>query len=424
MRVEQVVIPLVRQVANRPWLSRQMNRFDRWGDPLSVEASKDPYPMFDRMRADGPVAYSKLYQQWFVTGYAEARALLSSSDVGVADQIDLLHSVRPYSKLSPRSRRFMATWLLFIDPPDHGRLRRLVSKAFTPRRIRDMEPAVVDLVEQVLDDLPSTGGFEVMERFCARIPVAVIAHLLGLPEDRWEWSRRTTAEFVKLTNPFENFDPVAMDRTVDDIFDYYGSLADERRADPRDDLITALALAEDNGDRLSSLEVITMIAFLLGAGHETTTHLLGLSLYHLANNPDQRDRVVGNPDLWPNAVEELIRFDSSAKVTPRATLADVEIGGVTVPAGANVLVELLAANRDPRRFDRPNQLRLDRDDPSPLSFGHGIHHCLGHALARMELRVGLQRFLDRYPGYTVVESEVEWRRSVSFRGMHRMTIVP
>lgn len=418
-----MAIPAVRLVSERPWLSGLIFRFDRWGDSLSDEAIRNPYPLMDRIRADGPVVHHPVYNQWFVTGYDEAKSVLSSPSTGLRGQLDVLLSVRPYSQLSPRAKDFMAHWLLFTDPPDHGRLRRLVSKAFTPARVRKLEPSVEELTDRFLDGLPRSGPFEVIEPFCSRLPVAVIGRMLGLPEERWEWSGRTTAEFVKLLSPFESFDPTEVSAAVDDVFDYYAALGRERATNPRDDLITALVQAEDGGDRLTSTELVSMIAFLMGAGHETTTNLLSLGLHHLASHPDQRAMLVGEPDRWPNAVEELIRFDTSVKAAVRTALVDIDVGGVTIPAGSNILIELVAANRDPRRFERPNELIVDRADPAPLSFGHGAHHCLGHALARTEARVGLQRFVERYPGYLVDGSSEVWRRSSVIRGLSRLVVV-
>ncbi len=423
MRVEQIAIPAIRGVVSRPWLAKRLFSRDRWGNPFSDDVSADPFPVFELMRADGPVAYRALYQQWFVTGYEEAVSALSSDAFVTSDQIDVLLEVRPYSQLSPQAKEFFRLWLLFIDAPDHTRLRRLVSRAFTPKRVRDLSSKIEDRTDELIAGLAASDGpMEVVEGLCAPLPVAVIAEMLGLPRERWDWSRRTTRDLVQLLDPFTSFDPVALNATIADIHDYWGGLADQRLADPQDDLMTAMVEAEDDGDRLSRDELVALVAFIMGAGHETTTNLLGLSIIHLARNPAQRDLIRNKPELWPNAVEELIRYDSSVKISPRAAIRDVDLGGTTIPAGANVLVQLSAANRDPRKYDRPNELMLDREDPDPLSFGHGIHHCLGAALARLELRTGLEKFIEAFGDYEVDEDSIEWSGSATLRGPRRLVV--
>ena len=427
MRIERLIFPAIRAVGSKPWLANLVFARDKWGSPLDPDTLADPYPVLERMRTDGPIVHRRIYQQWFVFGYDEARQVLSSDAVASANQIEILLEVSPYRKLSDRSKRFFTDFLIFLDPPDHTRLRRLVNRAFTPARVRDLEQRTVDLVAELLDDAVAEadgGPFDLVPALATPLPVNVIGTLLGLPRERWEWSRRTTAEIVKFLDPFRGFDARTMDAIVDDLFDYYGSLADQRRIDPQPDLITALVEAEDDGDRLSRDELIAMIALLAGAGHETTTHLLGLATLALERHPDQRRLVRDDPSLWPNAVEELVRYDSSVRSDPRHTLRDLTVGDTTIPAGSNVLIQFGAVNRDPRVYDRPNELILDRPDPNPLSFGHGVHHCLGAALARMELRAGLQAIVERFGDYTVDPDSLRWKQSATLRGPERLVLIP
>lgn len=433
MRIEQVAIPAIRAVVSRPWLAKALYSRDKWGNPFSIEAAADPFPVYEQMRAEGPVMYRALYQQWFVTGYDEAVTALSSDAFITSEQVDVLLDVRPYSQLNEQSKEFFRLWLLLVDPPDHTRLRRLVSRAFTPARIRDLTAKIEARTDELLAAMIDANGtadakrgaqanraVDVVEGLCAPLPVAVIADMLGLPPDRHDWSRRTTEELVRLLDPFTTFDPVAMDATIAEVCEYWGALADDRSASPQDDLLSAMVEAEEDGDRLSRPELTALVAFIMGAGHETTSNLLGMSILHLAQNPEQRDLIRAQPDLWPNAIEELIRFDTSIKVSPRATVRDIALGDTTIPAGSNVLVQLSAANRDPKKYDHPDELRLDRVDPDPLSFGHGIHHCLGAALARLELRTGLERFLAIAGDYEI--DQLEWKNSPTLRGPSLLTI--
>ena len=424
MRKEQILFPVIRNITSRPKLAAMIFRFDRWGNPFTAEVDRDPYPMNEVIRADGPVVYRATYQQWFVTGYDECKQVLASDDVAVGEQIEMLLDIRPYNKLSDDARFLFRHFLLFKDPPDHTRLRRLVNKAFTPKRVGALEERIGEIADALLTGAREESCPDLVDSFNVRLPINVIADMLGIPEERWDWARETTSQLVKLLDPFEGFDPDDVNRASGEIFDYYGQLADERQANPADDLITALVEAEDDGDRLSRKELVVMAAFLMGAGFETTAGVLGNAMLALAKFPEQRTLVRDNPDLWPNAVDELVRYDTSVKRDPRFTLAEMTIGGVTIPAGSNILLMLDAANRDPRRYDRANELILDREDPRPISFGHGIHHCLGAALARLELRVGLQRFLEAFGDYEVDEEAVVWKRSASLRGPLLLPITP
>lgn len=250
------------------------------------------------------------------------------------------------------------------------------------------------MVDRLLADLADDPHPDLVARFNQPLPIQVIAELLGVPEDRWDWVAATSDVLADVFDPFVPLDPATVDATCDDLVDSIGDLAEQRLTDPRDDLITDLARAEHEGARLDRIELVAVVAMLMAAGHVTTTGALGNAMIALAQHPDQRRLVRGRPELWPNAVEELLRFDTALQTGPRAALEDTQIGGHTIRKGQNLTIMIGAVNRDPRRFDNPNDLRLDRHDPAPLSFGQGIHHCLGAGLARMEMRIGLQAFTE------------------------------
>ena len=416
MRVEQFSIPLVRFIANRRRLAEALLGRSAWGNPFSVEAYADPYPAFELMRADGPVAYNRMYQQWFVTGYDEAKAIMVSPNAGVAAQVETFLDVRPYSKLSPRSQQFFATWLLLVDPPRHTRLRRLVSSTFTPRQVARLEPVLVDIAEELLDAFDARTDRDLAEGFTVPLPIYAISELLGVPADRRAWIHDIAVRLIVLLEPFQGFAPHDVDAAVDELHDYVVELAAQRRAEPRDDLITALAQAESDGDRLDEDELVAMVGFLLFAGYETTSGVLGNALVALANHPAETAKLQADAELWPNAVEEFLRFDTGVKADPRFAIDDIELDGVTIPKGANIVLMLAGANRDPRRYAEPDQLMVDRVDPNPISFGHGIHHCIGASLARLEIRIGLQSLLARHDPADLDLAATEWKQSLTLRG--------
>lgn len=422
MRSEQILFPLIRAIGDRPRLAQFLLGRDRWGNPLGDEAIADPYTLTERAIADGPVVHRRLYQQWYILGYEEIREVLAGSEVSAAEQIETLLDVRPYSRLSERSRFFLRHFLPVTDPPLHPRLRSLVSRAFTPRRVAELEDGVERLAADLLDALPSEGSIDIRNGFTVPLPINVIAEMLGVPAAHWAEVQRTTTEAVAILDPLVSFDPEVVDAAIDDLYRLYGELADERRRNPTDDLLTALVEIEDEsgGDRLSNDELVAMVMTLMGAGFETTSGLLGSSILHLAEHPDQRRLVRDQPDLWPNAVEELLRYDTPVTSLVRSASEPIELGGQSIPAGANLLISLAHGHRDPTRYDQPYALRLDRPDPRPLAFGHGPHHCLGAALARMEVRIGLRALLERYGEYEI--DDIAWRRSMNLRNQTRLTI--
>lgn len=429
MRIEQLSFPMIRAIVNRPRVSEALFRFDSWGNALGPDRYSYPYPIYDRMRADGPVTFRRLYNQWFVTGHDEAKEILASPDVIVSPQRELMLSISPYTKLNAHGRSFIDHILLLIDPPDHTRLRRLVSRAFSPRQIARVEDDVEVLANRLIDEMLSASGpegrpIEVVEAFTGPLPINVICQLLGVPEERWGWAKEVSEQISAVGNLFAGFDPDECGEAFTAMWHYFLGLAEERRKDPRDDLITALAATGEDGDRLNDDELVGMIGLLMFAGHETTSGLLGNSIIALANNPEQRRLIRKKPELWENAVEELLRWDTPLQSDVRAAARDLTLGEQRIKKGQAILIMPGAANRDPNFYDDPNVLRLDRDDPQPVSFGHGMHHCLGHALARMETKVAMHAFIDRLGDYTVDDSQTVWKQSIITRGPNRLVVRP
>ena len=320
--------------------------------------------------------------------------------------------------------RSMSHWMLQLDPPDHGRLRSLVVRAFSARRIEDMRPRIQAIVDDIIDDVEPRGHMDLIADFAYRLPVTVICDMLGIPEgDReiFHAGSRTGGRLLDLAplSPAEIQEQNAFNVGM---ADYFQHLFELRRRQPGDDLTTHLVQAEEAGDKLTNEELTANIILLFGAGHETTVNLIGNGLLALHRNPDQLRLLRNDPSLAPNAVEELLRYDSSVQVTGRTTLEDVdEIGGIPLAKGQSVVCLLGSANRDPAVYADPDKLDIRRTDIRPLSFGGGIHYCVGAQLARLEGEIAINTLLRRLPNLRIDDIEhPDWRQTFVLRGLNKL----
>jgi cytochrome P450 len=319
----------------------------------------------------------------------------------------------------------MSHWMLQQDPPDHTRLRGLVVKAFTARRVEDMRPRIQQIVDATLDRIIPQGKMDLIEDFAFRLPVTIICDMLGIPEEHREVFYTNSRDGGRL------LDPVPL--TPDEIKQgnagnamaamYFQQMFELRRKTPGDDLITQLVQAEEDGHKLSNEELTANIILLFGAGHETTVNLIGNGLLALHRNPDQLALLKARPELITNAIEEFLRYDSSVQLTGRVALEDIEdLGGKRIPKGESVLCLLGAANHDPAVYpDHPERLDITRPNVRPLSFGGGIHFCLGAQLARIEAEVAISTLLRRIPDLRLDDAvNPEWRPTFVLRGLKRL----
>ncbi|HWC12793.1 MAG TPA: cytochrome P450 [Acidimicrobiales bacterium] len=381
------------------------------------EGRADPYSRYAALRAQAPVHRSAM-GFWVLTRYDDCQQLLRDSRVGkdfsgAADALGLGEEHRAEQAAFRNDHSNM----LFADPPDHTRLRGLATRAFTPRTVEALRPSIVTLVDDLLDGFED-GEVDVMGALAFPLPVTVIGEMLGVPaEDRPRFRplvRASTAVLELAITPEALAEATAASAEMEE---YFGDLVAERRARPRDDLLTQLIEAEDEGDQLTEYELISTAILLFAAGFETTTHLIGNGLLALLQNRDQLDRLRYDRSLLRTAVEELLRYDSPVQITARTAYEAIDIAGHRVEPGTAVLALLGAANRDPERFSDPDGLDVGRSEGSSLSFGSGIHYCLGAALARLEMAVVLDRLLDRFASWELADGPPAHRDSLTLRGL-------
>lgn len=310
---------------------------------------------------------------------------------------------RRFSSVVAEAQSFLPQ-MIFCDPPQHTAYRALVSKAFTPRRVAELEPMVQSVAHELCDDMADDGTVEVQHRYAAALPAIVVARLIGIPAD-------LIADFARWTESFLDVRVQSVFlENITAIYDAFRMLLDERRTAPTDDLMSALLAAEIDGERLSTEEALGFCMLLVLAGNDTTSSAIGNGLVLLAEHPEQRARLAADASLWPNAVEEILRIESPAQALPRTSTVDVELHGVTIAAGTRVMLVWGAANHDEREFPDPEHFTIYRSIRRHLAFGHGIHHCLGAGLARIEARVALSTFLDRFPHHQLA-GDSPWVRS-------------
>lgn len=391
-------------------------------DPLSPEFIRNPYPHYERMRAADPVHLTQ-HGMYVASRHADIALVLRDKRFGKDYPERIKRRYGPDVMKEPVFRNFALT-MLQQDPPDHTRLRGLVVKAFTARRVEDMRPQIQRIVDENLDRIIPQGKMDLIEDFAYRLPVTVICDMLGIPLEHREMFYNGARNSGRILEPVPMTPEEIKQSNAGQamIKMYFDQLFDLRRKSPGDDLTTQLLHAEEAGDKLSNDELYANIILLFGAGHETTVNLIGNGLLALFRHPDQLALLKAKPELIVNAIEEFLRYDSSVQMTGRAALEDVELSGKVVPKGENVLCLLGSANHDPSVYpDHPDRLDITRPNVKPLSFGGGIHFCLGAQLARIEAEIAINSLLRRIPDLRLDDAEnPEWRPSFVLRGLKRL----
>jgi cytochrome P450 len=384
--------------------------------PFAITDGTARHARYAQLAAAGPVHRIALptgEPAWLITGYAEVRQALNDPRL-VRSDAALANVGRDL--LPPEVFAAVSHSMLNSNPPDHTRLRRLVTAAFTRRRVEQLAPRIQEITDDLIDAMASAEQVDLIDSFAYPLPITVICELLGVPTGRREEFREWSS--VVVTGVLAGPDALIAAGTA--MVGYLRELVDAKRAAPADDLLSALVAVRDGQDRLSEDELISMVFLLLVAGHETTVNLIGNGVRALLVHPEQLALLRGQPHRLADAIEELLRFDGPLQVTPfRWSAEAVDIGGVTIPAGEIVLTGLLAANRDPACTAQPGALDITRTDNPHLAFGHGIHHCLGMTLARLEGSIALGTLLARFPRLrlAVPAQQLTWRPGVLINGL-------
>lgn len=388
-------------------------------NPLNRAMLEDPYPFYRRLRERDPFHRSRPADGYILSRYDDIHAVLSERRFSSDER-----NQRRYARFSASNKRAGipdpyeedSASMLRLDPPDHTRLRTLVSKAFTPRAVEKMRERIETLIDETLSGLPRHGQLELVRDFSSPLPITVIAEMLAIPiadRERFQhWSR----EIVRSLGDGGAEDRRAARVATQELGSYLSELVELRRREPRDDLFSGLVAAEEAGDRLSTQELLTTCTLLLVAGNETTTNLISNSIVALLRNRDQLEILRSEPKRIPGAVDELLRFDSPVQLTSRMVVADEEFRGHSLKKGQQLVLLLAAGNRDPEHFEEPDRLDVTRENVRHLSFGHGLHRCLGANLARVEGGLALEALITRLPDLRFDRDPIRWGSNTVLRG--------
>ena len=403
---------VVRNVV-KPVVKRILLAWERLESGVSYDLTssafiEDPYRTYEQLRRKDPVHRMRLIEAWALTRYEDVQDVL-------IDHKRFTNAERNYDYMQYRT-------FLDLDPPDHTRLRGLVSKAFTPRAVRELGPRIQELVDELLDAVAGKGRIDLISDFAFPLPVIVIAEMLGVPAQDRARFRAWSDDIALSVSPLLNSEQIErVQQATEELFDYFEGIIEQRRQAPQNDMISALLAAEEKGDRLTHEELLSTLMLLLVAGNETTRNLIGNGMLALLKNPTQLQRLRDHPELLDSAINELLRYDSPVQIDSRNAIGDVEIGGKRIAAGQRILAIVGAANRDPQIFANPDELDIGRDEVSHLSFGRGIHYCLGSPLAILEGRIAFTSLLARFSSIRLASDPV-FKEQIVLRGVEALWV--
>ena len=390
---------------------------------LDPEVLADPYPLYHKLRRHDPVHWDPFLHAWVVTRYADVVQVLhhfSANRTPTPEQLSALN----LSALNPIAE-VMVRQMLFLDPPDHTRLRALAAAAFTPRRVEQLRSHIQEVMNRLLDAVVSNGSMDVIADFAGPAPAIVTAELLGVPASDHAQLKEWSQDFAEMLGNFQHnpdrFPRVL--RSVENLCSYFRSAMREQHVHPREGLVQAMMGAEIEGARLTEEEVIANLIVTMVGGLETTTNLIGNGVLTLLRHPSELDRLRADSSLIPSAVEELLRYESPSQHTARLAPADVDLGGKVIRKRQAVIAVMGAGNRDPERFPEPDRLDITRKNNQHLAFGWAAHFCFGAALARMEGQIAFDTILRRLPQLRLnAQGPLVWRHNLGLRGLTSLPV--
>ncbi len=393
---------------------------------LTPEYFNDPYPFYHRLRVEAPAYWSDKLNGWLLTRFGDVKRGLSDPRLNNGGRIPALMAQLPagaHERYRPLATR-MGNNMAFTDPPDHTRIRKLVGGAFTPRKVNNLKPRIQETVNELLDAVQSRQHFDLVGEFAFQLPAIVICELVGIPRTDRNKFKRWSDDIVG----FLSIGAVTPEKTaraqesVLEATEYIARLVDDRRYDPRDDMLTALVSSQDESDVLTEDELFSSIVHLFNAGFETTEGLIGNGMLALFRNPDQMELLRENANLIESAVEEFLRYDNSVQRQMRVASEDIELHGDIIRRGQHIALFVGAAGRDPYHFPDPDRLDITRTPNKHIGFGYGIHFCIGGALARIETQVALKSLLQRYPNMRLPDQTLEYAKLVGLRKLKSLTV--
>ena len=389
---------------------------------LDPDVLGNPYPLFHRLRSEDPVHWDPFLHTWVVTRYADVLEVLHTFSAERTHTPDKLNAMG-LAELSPIAQ-LMVKQMLFMDPPQHTRLRKLASHAFTPSRVAALRSHIREITSRLLDTVERAGRMDIIKDLAEPLPAIVTAEMLGVPVEDHDQLKGWSANFAEMLGNFQHNPESAprMLRTVQNMTTYFADAIREQRSDPREGLVHSLMTAEVDGDRLSDEEIVATCIVTMVGGQETTTNLIGNGVLTLLRHPEELERLHSDLSLVPSAVEEMLRYESPSQHTGRLAPSDRELGGKFIRNRQAVMAVMAAANRDPERFPDPDRFDIGRKDNRHLAFGYAAHFCFGAALARIEGQEAFDALLRRMPDLRLEPGRLEWRNNLGLRGVTSLNV--
>jgi pimeloyl-[acyl-carrier protein] synthase len=389
---------------------------------LDAGVLANPYPLYRRLRNEDPVHWDPFLHEWVVTRYADVMTVFkdfSANRTPTPEQLTKLGmtTLKPFAQVMVRQ-------MVFLDPPAHSRIRGLASKAFTPRRVKVLRSHIQEITDSLLDAVQSKGHMDVIADLAYPLPAIVTAEMLGVPVSDRDQLKAWSEDFAELLGNFQ-YNPDRAPhllRSVEEMCTYFRAEVQEHWEHPRDDVITALATAELDGDRLTEEEIVANCILVMVGGQETTTNLIGNGVFSLLHHPDQLEKLRADSSLILSAVEEFLRYESPIQHTTRVAPEDTELGGKTIRKGQTVIAVMGAANRDPEQFSDPDRLDICRQENQHVAFAYGNHFCFGAPLARLEGQIAFKTMLRRMPNLSLVPGPLTWRGNLDLRGLTALPV--